>query len=65
MKNKCKKCFGCNKLEDESFNGTEECENYIKANDYKFIIIGLVIEIMAFIGLLIFIYCEINKLCGG
>lgn len=28
LKELCKNCLGCNKLENPEFEGTEECENY-------------------------------------
>lgn len=33
----CRYCLGCNRLEDNSFNGTYNCENYIgETKDYEF-----------------------------
>lgn len=34
---KCYSCLGCNKLEQENFNGIYRCENYMrgKSNDEK------------------------------
>jgi len=31
----CKKCLGCNKLEDKNFKGVEECE-YFTIEQLKF-----------------------------
>ena len=31
----CKKCLGCNKLEDKNFKGVEECE-YLTIEQLKF-----------------------------
>lgn len=31
MKNKCKTCYGCNRLEDKNFVGVVECKNYVRA----------------------------------
>ena len=31
MENKCKTCYGCNKLEDKNFVGVVECKNYVRA----------------------------------
>lgn len=29
--NVCKYCFGCNKLEDENFEGIKNCKNFVPA----------------------------------
>ena len=31
----CKYCLGCNRLEDESFNGTRNCINFVQAKRRK------------------------------
>ena len=30
MKNKCKTCYGCNRLEDKNFVGVVDCVNYVR-----------------------------------
>lgn len=30
LEKKCNSCMGCNRLEDEKFNGTYRCENYVR-----------------------------------
>lgn len=31
----CKTCYGCNRLEQEEFNGVYRCNNYIKGLSYE------------------------------
>ena len=31
MENKCKTCYGCNRLEDKNFVGVVDCKNYVRA----------------------------------
>ena len=31
MENKCKTCYGCNRLEDKNFVGVADCKNYVRA----------------------------------
>ena len=31
MENKCKTCYGCNKLENKNFVGVVDCKNYVRA----------------------------------
>lgn len=31
----CKKCLGCNRLEDKSFKFTEECNDYVIEEEIK------------------------------
>ena len=31
MENKCKTCYGCNRLEDKNFVGVVDCNNYVRA----------------------------------
>ena len=35
LKGKCKKCIGCNRLEDLNFKGILRCENYFEKNFKK------------------------------
>ena len=30
MENKCKTCYGCNRLEDKNFVGVVDCKNYVR-----------------------------------
>lgn len=67
LKGKCKTCFGCNKLEDENFEGIKKCENYAGMGvDKVTLLVILLSMIMVFIIIaLIIISCiNFNILCG-
>ena len=31
MENKCKTCYGCNRLKDKNFVGVVDCKSYVRA----------------------------------
>ena len=41
LQGKCKYCLGCNRLEDEDFEGTNECKLYEDPIDYIHKILGV------------------------
>lgn len=68
VKGKCKKCIGCNLLENEDFKEKEHCEYYIKDNNFIFNIILCLIELLVVIvvGVLFSNFIiNLNMLCGG
>lgn len=66
VKGKCKKCFGCNRLDDENFEGVKKCRNYTKANEKNwYLLIVSIVELLS-IGFFIYEFFEfLSMLCGG
>ena len=65
LKGKCKKCLGCNRLNDENFEGTNECDFYTKESRNWFLIIVAIITLISISFIIYKIYIFMNLLCRG